>query len=210
MQKEKNKQILMIEDDEELAEIISEILSSYQIDITNFPTPKEGIESLKNTVYDLVILDLSLPQMDGLEVINKIREFSDIPIIISSARGEIEDKNIAFENGADDYLPKPYDLRELVLRINSNIKRYQKPTKIYEIKDNEILEFGKTLNLTNAEYNILSTLIQNKNKIIDKVELVYNFESDLKTVEVLIGRIRKKLKNDCIKTVRGIGYKFVC
>jgi two-component system OmpR family response regulator len=148
MQKEKNKQILMIEDDEELAEIISETLSSYQIDITNFPTPNEGIEFLKTTVYDLVILDLSLPEIDGLEVINKIREFSNIPIIISSARGEIEDKSIAFENGADDYLPKPYDLRELVLRINSNIKRYQKPSKIYEIKDNEILEFDKTLNLT--------------------------------------------------------------
>jgi two-component system OmpR family response regulator len=210
MQKEKNKQILMIEDDEELAEIISETLSSYQIDITNFPTPKDGIESLKTNIYDLVILDLSLPEIDGLEVINKIREFSNIPIIISSARGEIEDKSIAFENGADDYLPKPYDLRELVLRINSNIKRYQKPSKIYEIKDNEILEFDKTLNLTTAEYNILSTLIQNRNKIIDKAQLVYNFESDLKTVEVLIGRIRKKLKNDCIKTVRGIGYKFVC
>jgi two-component system OmpR family response regulator len=205
-----NKQILMIEDDEELAEIISEILSSYQMEVVNFTTPNKGIESLKTNIYDLVILDLSLPEMDGLEVINKIREFSDIPIIISSARSDFDDKNIAFENGADDYLPKPYDLRELVLRINSNIKRYQKPSKIYEIKDNEILEFGKTLNLTTAEYAILSTLIQNRNKIIDKTELVYNFESDLKTVEVLIGRIRKKLKNDCIKTVRGIGYKFVC
>jgi two-component system OmpR family response regulator len=210
MQKEENKHILMIEDDEELAEIISETLLSYQIYITNFTTPNDGIESLKTNIYDLVILDLSLPEMDGLEVINKIREFSDIPIIISSARSDFDDKNIAFENGADDYLPKPYDLRELVLRINSNIKRYQKPSKIYEIKDNEILEFDKTLNLTTAEYNILSTLIQNRNKIIDKAQLVYNFESDLKTVEVLIGRIRKKLKNDCIKTIRGIGYKFVC
>jgi len=200
----------MIEDDEELAEIISEILSSYEIEINNFTTPINGIKALKKDIYDLVILDLSLPEMDGLEVIHKIRKFSDIPIIISSARSDFDDKNIAFKNGADDYLPKPYDLRELVLRINSNIKRYKKPTQIYEIKDSEILEFGKSLNLTTAEYNIFSTLIQNRNKTVDKATLVYNFESDLKTVEVLIGRIRKKLKNDCIKTVRGIGYKFVC
>ena len=205
-----NRNILMIEDDIELAEIISETLEAYKIKVTNFTSPKKAIESLKNNIYDLVILDLSLPEIDGLEVLKKIREFSNIPIIISSARSDFDDKSIAFENGADDYLPKPYDLRELVLRINSNIKRYQKPTKIYEIKDNEIYEFDKPLNLTTAEFNILSTLIQNKNKIVDKSELVYNFESDLKTVEVLIGRIRKKLKKDCIKTVRGIGYTFVC
>ena len=205
-----NRNILMIEDDIELAEIISETLESYKIKVRNFTSPKKALEVLKNSIYDLVILDLSLPEIDGLEVLKKIREFSDIPIIISSARSDFDDKSIAFENGADDYLPKPYDLRELVLRINSNIKRYQKPTKIYEIKDNEIYEFDKPLNLTTAEFNILSTLIQNKNKIIDKSELVYNFESDLKTVEVLIGRIRKKLKKDCIKTVRGIGYTFVC
>jgi len=205
-----NRNILMVEDDIELAEIISETLEAYKIKVTNFTSPKKAIESLKNNIYDLVILDLSLPEIDGLEVLKKIREFSNIPIIISSARSDFDDKSIAFENGADDYLPKPYDLRELVLRINSNIKRYQKPTKIYEIKDNEIYEFDKPLNLTTAEFNILSTLIQNKNKIVDKSELVYNFESDLKTVEVLIGRIRKKLKKDCIKTVRGIGYTFVC
>jgi len=205
-----NRNILMVEDDIELAEIISETLEAYKIKVTNFTSPKKALESLKNNIYDLVILDLSLPEIDGLEVLKKIREFSDIPIIISSARSDFDDKSIAFENGADDYLPKPYDLRELVLRINSNIKRYQKPTKIYEIKDNEIYEFDKPINLTTAEFNILSTLIQNKNKIVDKSELVYNFESDLKTVEVLIGRIRKKLTKDCIKTVRGIGYTFVC
>ena len=205
-----NRNILMVEDDIELAEIISETLEAYKIKVTNFTSPKKALESLKNNIYDLVILDLSLPEIDGLEVLKKIREFSNIPIIISSARSDFDDKSIAFENGADDYLPKPYDLRELVLRINSNIKRYQKPTKIYEIKDNEIYEFDKPINLTTAEFNILSTLIQNKNKIVDKSELVYNFESDLKTVEVLIGRIRKKLKKDCIKTVRGIGYTFVC
>ena len=104
----------MIEDDEELAEIISEILSSYEIEINNFTTPINGIRALKKDIYDLVILDLSLPEMDGLEVIHKIRKFSDIPIIISSARSDFDDKNIAFKNGADDYLPKPYDLRELV------------------------------------------------------------------------------------------------
>jgi len=200
----------MIEDDIELAEIISENLEEFNIKTFNFSNPIEGIKALENKIYDLVILDLSLPDLDGLEVIKKIRKISDIPIIISSARNDFDDKNIAFNVGADDYLAKPYDIRELVLRIKAHLKRYNKPSNMFEIDEENIYENGKKINLTRAEYFILKTLINNKEKIIKKEDLLFDFDSDLKTVEVLISRIRKKLSKNCIETIRGLGYKFVC
>ena len=203
-------EILMIEDDIELAEIISENLEEFNIKTFNFSNPIEGIKALENKIYDLVILDLSLPDLDGLEVIKKIRKISDIPIIISSARNDFDDKNIAFNVGADDYLAKPYDIRELVLRIKAHLKRYNKPSNMFEIDEENIYENGKKINLTRAEYFILKTLISNKEKIIKKEDLLFDFDSDLKTVEVLISRIRKKLSKNCIETIRGLGYKFVC
>jgi two-component system OmpR family response regulator len=205
-------EILMVEDDLELSEIISDNLNEYDIKVTNYENPIDGILALKDKIYDLVILDLSLPNMDGLDVTKKIREFSNIPIIISSARSDFDDKNIAFSYGADDYLPKPYDIRELVLRIKSNIKRYEKPSNIFEINNESrtILENGRSLNITPAEYFIMYQLITNKNRVVGKESLLFDFDSDLKTVEVLIGRIRKKIHHNCIETVRGVGYKFIC
>ena len=203
-------EILMIEDDVELAEIISENLAEFDIKVENFINPLDGINNLKSNIYDLVILDLSLPNIDGLDVIKKIREISDIPIIISSARSDFDDKSIAFNFGADDYLAKPYDIRELVLRIQAHLKRYNKPKSMFEFDDENIYKSGKKLSLTRGEYFILKNLIQNRNKIVKKENLLFDFDSDLKTVEVLVSRIRKKIGSECIETIRGLGYKFVC
>jgi two-component system OmpR family response regulator len=163
-------------------------------------------------------LDLSLPQMDGLEVIREIRNFSDIPILISSARGELEDKREAFQREADDYLPKPYDLEELLWRIRALIRRYrnrktpspQPSNSQFQVEEGEILYNGEPLKLTFGEYQILAKLIKNRGRIVPKEELLLGWESDLKSVEVLISRIRRKLPKNCIETVRGIGYRFVC
>ena len=114
----------MIEDDLELAQIITDYLKSFDIEVTNTDSPYNGL-SMLNVVkdYQLIILDLTLPEIDGLELIPKIRERSNIPIIISSARDDILDKVMGLERGADDYLPKPYNPRELQARIKTILKR---------------------------------------------------------------------------------------
>ena len=135
--------ILMIEDDLELAEILSEYLQQYDIDITVADDPFLGLSKLNLENFNLVILDLTLPGMDGLEVCKEIRKNTDIPIIISSARHDLTDKINAFDFGADDYLPKPYNPQELLARIKRHIERYDinslqraaKPKKDLEVDD---------------------------------------------------------------------------
>ena len=116
--------VLMIEDDPEFAQILSEYLDSFNIKVTNFEYPYLGLSAgIKN--YDLLILDLTLPGIDGLEVCKEIRQKYDIPIIISSARSDISDKVVGLQLGADDYLPKPYDPKEMYALIKSLIRRYK-------------------------------------------------------------------------------------
>ena len=154
--------ILMIEDDTELAEILSEYLSKFDMKISVAEDPYIGISKLNLEHFDLLILDLTLPGMDGLEVCKEIRKKNNIPIIISSARHDLTDKVNAFEFGADDYLPKPYNPQELLVRIKSHIRRqnvnFEVSSKQNEEKDLAVNDFehiitfkGNTLNLTAAE-----------------------------------------------------------
>jgi len=115
----------MIEDDYEIAQILTEYLNKFDISVTSAEEPYMGLSLLTQDNFDLLILDLTLPGIDGLEVIPKIRKNSSIPIIVSSARDDITDKVIAMERGADDYMPKPYDPRELVTRIKTILRRTQ-------------------------------------------------------------------------------------
>ena len=122
--------VLMIEDDIELAEILTEYLEQFDIEVTNVENPYIGMSKLNIENFDLVILDLTLPEIDGLEVCSEIRKKHDIPIIISSARHDINDKVEALEKrGADDYLPKPYNPRELQARIKSLLRRKEPKAK---------------------------------------------------------------------------------
>ncbi len=187
--------------------------------------PYIGLSLLTQRKFDLVILDLTLPGMDGLEVIPKIREISNIPIIISSARDDITDKVIGMERGADDYMPKPYDPRELVTRIKTILRRTHiveekapKPKSLFEenSKAREILFKGKSLELTAAEYDILGMLLQHKNGSVSREQLLYESEhiadeSSIKNIDVIISRIRQKIakidsENIYIKPIRGVGY----
>ncbi len=224
--------ILMIEDDPELAEILSEYLLQFDIEVTNVEDPFIGISTLNTGDFDLVILDLTLPGLDGLDVCSDIRKRHDLPIIISSARHDITDKVEALERGADDYLPKPYDPRELEARIKSLLRREQHDFKatpksvkdkkkelvVYEDK-NEIHQNGNPLTLTNAEYGILKYLLQKEGSVVSREELIYNVEaisedSTNKSIDVIVGRIRQKLgdnpkKPKYIISVRGVGYKLI-
>jgi len=217
----------MIEDDLELADIIIRYLSSFDLEVTNTDSPYTGLSMIKNdSTYELLILDLTLPEIDGLELIPKIRECSKIPIIITSARDDILDKVMGLERGADDYLPKPYNPRELSARIKAILKRShpeakEEPTPIFLLKleDMQIFFQGTLLELTMAEFDILKLLIQRKGGVISREDFIYDSfhiedESSLKNIDVMISRIRNKIAQvddlkTYIKSVRGIGYQLI-
>jgi regulatory protein vanR len=220
--------VLMIEDDFEFASLLSEYLIKFNIKVTNFEDPYLGLSAgIKN--FDLLILDLTLPGMDGLEVCKEIREKYDIPIIISSARSDVSDRVVGLQIGADDYLPKPYDPKEMHARIMSLIRRYKKTTAEKEEtisesafrideKRHEIYFEDRALSLTPAEYEILEYLIKQHSFSVSREQLVYHCKSlkdkDSKSLDVIIGRLRTKIgdnskKPEHIFSVRGIGYKLI-
>lgn len=223
--------ILMIEDDLELAEILTEFLEQYDMEITICDDPYIGISKLNLEPYSLLILDLTLPGIDGLEVCKEIRKKNNIPILISSARHDLDDKINAFEFGADDYLPKPYNPQELLARIKSHLRRQntndnQISNKSGAPKSLVLNEFehiitlnGEPLALTMAEYDILSYLLKKEGGAITREELIYNCdaiseESTNKSIDVIIGRIRTKLGETSkepkyIHAIRGVGYKLI-
>ena len=216
---------LMIEDDREIAELLKEYLNRFNIDLTNFENAKEGIEAINNkdVGFDVIILDLTLPDMDGLEICKTVSRDCGIPIIISSARGDYSDVVTGLEIGADDYVAKPYNPRELVARIRSLIRRktgQKGEFKIFEIDEIKmaVKKDGKIVDLTSAEYELFLTLYKNKGNVITRDFILENiktmsYESIDRSVDVLVGRIRKKIGDDpknpkYIKSVRGYGYKF--
>ncbi|MCH9740915.1 MAG: response regulator transcription factor [Epsilonproteobacteria bacterium] len=220
--------ILMIEDDKEMAELIDEFLSRHGISVENYENPELGLSALNFKTYDLLILDLSLPNIDGIEVCRQVRTKSDIPIIISSARSDIADKTACFYMGADDYLPKPYESQELLLRIHSVLKRFNKqpvqeeePTYIFTLDENrhEIQKNGELIYFTNAEFEIMAYFIKKQGFVISREEILtnvesINYESSLKSIDVMIGRLRAKIEESpkqpkYIISIRGLGYKLI-
>lgn len=220
------KNILMIEDDLELAEILSEYLELNEFNVKTCDDPYLGLSELDVNKYDLVILDLTLPGLDGLEVCKQIRKKHNVPIIISSARHDLDDKISAFDFGADDYLPKPYDPKELLARIKRHLLRANSDDNVAKKAPKALVcdEFahtitldGRPLNLTAAEYDILAYMIKKEGGVTSREEFIYNCdaistESTPKSIDVIIGRIRPKLGEDpknprFIHAIRGVGYK---
>jgi two-component system OmpR family response regulator len=211
----------MIEDDTEFAELLSEYLAQHDIKITNYEDPYLGL-SAGVKKYDLLILDLTLPGMDGLEVCKEVVQKYNIPIIISSARSDINDKVQGLALGADDYLPKPYDPKEMYARITSLLRRYHKTQQgedisksDFEIKGDTIYFKGGALFLTPAEFDVLSLLVkhqgitQSREQIINTSQTM-SIDSQGKSLDVIISKIRSKLDDPKrIQAVRGIGYKLV-
>lgn len=220
----------MIEDDLELAEVLIEYLKRFNIEVVNFEEPFLALSSIKLQKFDLIILDLTLPGMDGLDVCKELVKL-DIPIIISSARSDITDKVTALKLGADDYLPKPYDPRELEVRITTILRRFNKSLdkNIEEKKDKtfilnedkkEILKDKKYLKLTAAEFEILSLFIKREGFLLSREDIFENSDvlnSDYEnscSLAVIINRIRNKIEDNpkepkYLQTLRGMGYKFI-
>ena len=215
--------ILLIEDDLDMQELLTDYLQNYDFSVTAFANPLHALLDLKTNEYSLVILDLMLPHLDGFDVCKRIREDSNIPIIISSARGNLGDKVLAFEYGADDYLAKPYEPKELIIRINAILRRLHPKSNKKQIGEftidedkMEILQNNHPLELTKIEYEIFSFLLQNPLKVLSRESIAQHLESELKdrAIDMHISNIRNKIFDDSkspkyIKSIWGIGYKFI-
>ncbi len=217
--------VLLIDDDEKLAPLLQEYCSRYDISVSSELLPSSGLKALQSGHYDAVILDVMLPEMDGFEVCRTIRKTSDIPVIMLTARGEVTDRVVGLEIGADDYLPKPFDPRELVARINTIVKRkgagqaIDQTLKFEELvidtDQREVSVSNKVVSLTTMEYQLLLLLAQSPGEDFSRDDILNHLkgtETELfsRSVDILISRLRSKLKPaEPIKTVYGSGYAFV-
>jgi DNA-binding response OmpR family regulator len=217
--------VLLIDDDEKLVPILTEYCQRYGIRVSAALTPSEGFEQLQQNEFDAVILDIMLPEMDGFQACRTIRQSSEIPIIMLTARGEVTDRVVGLEIGADDYLPKPFDPRELVARLNTIVKRRQPaPSETKTLNfDNlsidqnrrEVSVKDKPVSLTTMEYQLLLLLAMSPGKNYSRDDILNHLkgaETELfsRSVDILVSRLRSKLKPAApIKTVYGLGYAFV-
>ncbi len=215
--------VLIIEDDEKLANLVKEYCARYNIEVTKALLPSAGLDLLKKETFDAVILDVMLPEMDGFEVCKTIRVSSEIPIIMLTARGDVMDRIVGLELGADDYLPKPFEPRELVARLNSIAKRKgteDTPELNFDgLQINQaervVMVNNKPIDLTTMEYQLLLFLAASPGKDFTRDDILNHLkgtETELfsRSVDILISRLRNKLKPATpIKTVYGSGYAFV-
>ena len=219
----------MVEDDPKLQTLMKDYIERFDFKCSAYADPLDVIEVFKkdNNKYSLVVLDLGLPNMDGFDLFKKLKELSNIPIIISTSRGDIGNKIYGFELGADDYLAKPYDPRELILRINLILRRSNfDSNKIEQIcnfeinkQTKQVFYKNKDCEFTKIEYEIFIYLVTNMNTNITRNEIIYaislNKSTKDRTIDTHIRNIRVKIHDDSkqpkyIKSMWGIGYKFSC
>lgn len=226
------KKILIVEDDQNIAELERDYLAAHHYEVEIARTGSEGLKRAQNNPYDLILLDLMLPFMDGFEICRELRKTKDIPILMVSAKTEDIDKIRGLGIGADDYIVKPFNPNELVARVNAHIARYErlvfksteKPDvlsmgRLYiDKKDRRVFINKNEIPLTNKEFELLVFLASNPNIVFSKDQLfdkIWGMESmgDTATVTVHIKRIREKIEEDLstpqyIETVWGAGYRF--
>jgi DNA-binding response OmpR family regulator len=221
------KRVLVIDDDERLNALLTKYLEQFGIVVGACAHPDAGMRVLKSDPPDLLVLDVMLPGMDGLAVCRKVRETSRVPIIMLTARGEVTDRIVGLELGADDYLPKPFEPRELVARIDAVLRRRGSD-------DDEILRVGavevsagtrsarlngKDLVLTSAEFELLWLLVRNQGRVLTRDRIMdetrgIDWAALDRSIDVLVSLLRQKLVYDAkrptmIRTVRGTGYIFI-
>lgn len=216
--------ILIVDDEEGIRKVIKEYCDNENYETDESSNGKDALEKLKVNDYDLLVLDIMMPQMDGFTMLKELPDNRKIPTIVLSARGEEYDKLSGFDLGIDDYVTKPFSPKELIARIKAIQKRINKDLNdIYKYKDLEINYpshtvkiKNKELELTPKEFDILTYLIKNKNIAISREQLLsnvwgYDFYGDDRTVDTHIKMLRNNLNEyrDNIITVRGIGYKYV-
>ncbi len=223
------QKLLIIDDDERLNALLTDYLAKFGFEVQAVAQPQQGLEIIRTAPPDLVILDVMLPTMDGFDVLRTIRRESQIPVIMLTARGEVTDRIVGLEIGADDYIPKPFEPRELVARIQTVLRRKQDIPSVFPT-----LRFGnltvdlnrkaafvnqKNCELTTAEFELLALFIRQKGKVLNREQIMdairhEDWEAFDRSVDVLVSRLRQKLGDDpknprFIKTVWGSGYLFI-
>jgi len=220
--------ILVIDDDQGLRELLAEYLGGRGLSVDTAPDGIEGIAQLRSGAFDLVVLDVMMPGIDGFETTRRIRAFSTTPIIMLTARGDEMDRIVGLELGADDYLGKPFNPRELLARIQAVLRRSENPSEpsstlhagpVSIDLDRRHAQINDTvLALTTTEFEILRILVANSGRVIPRERLMELARGEAwaafdRSVDVHISHLRKKLGDDSkrpelIKTVRGVGYTF--
>lgn len=222
------KKILVIDDDEKLNRLLREYLAKFGFQVISHTRPSDGLRALKYEHPDLIILDIMLPDMDGFELCKIIRKDFNLPIIMLTARGEVTDRIVGLELGADDYLPKPFEPRELVARIQTILRRsHAVPKQEWKRFGDLTIHFAQhrvtladqPVELTSTEFAILKMFCQHPNITFSRSQILdhlWEIEGDVdsRSVDVLISRLRQKLGDDpkntrYIKTIWGSGYLFV-
>ncbi|HHH27068.1 MAG TPA: response regulator transcription factor [Polyangiaceae bacterium] len=220
---------LMVEDDSRLAQLTRDYLDKRGVVVTVVGDGPSGLEEARRERYDCVLLDLMLPGMDGISVCQKLREQSDVPVIMITARGEEADRVMGLEIGADDYLAKPFSPRELLARINALVRRRRglvgPSTRVLSAGDltldpgaRRASLAGEELPLTSYEFSLLYALVERAGRVLSREQLMELARGSAeeafdRSIDVHISRLRQKLGDDSrrpkrIKTVRGVGYQY--
>jgi DNA-binding response OmpR family regulator len=220
--------VLLIDDDEALNALLTEYLGRFGMSVKAVAHPEEGLRALKADPPELVVLDVMLPGMDGFAVCRKVRETSRLPIVMLTARGDVMDRVVGLELGADDYLPKPFEPRELVARIQAVLRRAaqrdnDESARVGELEVSwaarSVRLSGRPLELTSAEFELLSLFVRNRGRVLTRERILdqtrgVDWDAYDRSIDILVSRLRQKLGDDArrpvfIKTVRGTGYSFV-
>jgi DNA-binding response OmpR family regulator len=227
--------ILVVDDEPAVTELLAYNLRKANYDVVTAANGRTAIDFARQSNPDLILLDLMLPEIDGLEVCRELRKTSNVPIIMITARGEEIDRVVGLELGADDYVPKPFSVRELLARIKAVLRRAvqpePQPTTVEPIKalrgpgglrlepESRLVKVGKTaLPLTRLEFDLLELLLSNAGRVLTRERLIeqawgYDFVGDTRAVDSALKRLRAKLRAaapeaDAIESVRGVGYRF--
>lgn len=220
------KKILLIDDDTKLTDLLKDYLKKYNYESKSFDNPEKALNHFKTNVYDLIILDIMLPDMDGYETLKEIRKSSSIPVIMLTARGETTDKIVGLELGADDYIAKPFEPRELVARMQSVLRRLDGEVSreenlnfknlIINPSNRSVLFNNKKIEFTTTEFDLLFLFAKNNGKVLSRDFLMQKTKGSSwqyydRSIDVMVSRLRSKLKiknQQLIKTVQSVGYIF--
>lgn len=220
------KKILLIDDDQKLTDLLKDYLLKYSLKSISFENPFDALDHLKSNYFDLIVLDIMLPEMDGFETLKLLRKTNNIPVIMLTARGETTDKIVGLELGADDYLAKPFEPRELVARMQSIFRRVESNILTDEqitFKDIEInsskrsVKFHKKdIELTSTEFDLLLIFARNNGRVLSRDFLMQKIKGASwqyydRSIDVMVSRLRNKLKQknfQLIKTIQSVGYIF--
>ncbi len=220
------KSVLVIDDDRKLCSLLSDYLGDSGFEVISAPNAEDGLRCLAQYRPAIVILDVMLPGMDGFDTCRAIRQSSSIPIIMLTARGEVTDRVVGLELGADDYLSKPFEPRELVARIQAILRRRRAAEEVWSFgplqvdpERRSVSLDGQPVPLTTAEFDLLELLVRSRGRVLSRNHILESVRGESwelfdRSIDVLISRLRRKLADDArkpryIRTVRGTGYAFV-